>query len=251
MIALLWLAAALAREPALHPADFSGPPPLKPEATLESPRADAAHAVGAGLTLHVLLQVPPKQVDGREVDTPESRRCREQAISTVLRSGVRHVVVEGHPLRGSLSAPQPVPPGAGPDVGSRLADYRGVEVYGFELPVVEERWRGRMAEMRDAASALTALRTAPLSDDAKLARLEAIQRGFYAAQTEFVVGATPLRTFLALETAFAVAAHRGADEIFLILGSVHWPDIPHALQTADRLGSDRFVGLKVHRYACH
>lgn len=250
MIALWLVAAALAREPALHPADFSGPPPLKPEATLESPQSEAARALGAGLVLHVLLQVPPKESDGREVDTPASKRCREQAISTVLRSGVRHVVVEGHPLRGSLASPQPIAPGPGPDIGGLLADYRGVEVYGFELPGVEDRWRGRMTEMRDAAGALTALRAAPLSDDAKLARLDAIQRGFYAAQTEFVVAATPLRTFLALETAFAVAAHRGAREIFLILGSVHWPDIPHALQSADRLGSDRFVGLKVHRYAC-
>lgn len=250
MIPLLLLGAALAREPALHPADFTGPPPLKPTATLESPQAAAAGAVGAGVTLHVILQALPKQVDGREVDTPESKRCREQAVSTVLHSGVRAVVAEGNALRGSLAAPQPIPPGTGPNIGAVLADYQGVQVYGFELPAVEERWRLRMTQMRDAAADLTALRTAPLDDRTKLARLESIQRDFYAAQTEFVVGAVPLRSFLALETALAVAAHRDLDEIFLILGSVHWPDIPHALQTADRLGSDRFVGLRILRYEC-
>lgn len=246
----LLLGIALARAPALDPADFVGPPPLRPSATLASPQARAADALGAGRTLHVILQAAPKRVDGREVDTPESRRCRDQILSTVLASRTRTVVVEGSPLRGSLSAPLPIAPGPAPNPGAVLADYRGVEVYGFELPTVEERWQHRIEEMRDSAEQITALKTAPLSDAEKLQRLDQIQRRFYAAQTEVVVGTLPLRSFLALETALAVAAHRGLDEIFLVLSAVHWPDIPHALQTADRLGTDRFVGLRVLRYEC-
>lgn len=244
LLALSMLTTALADAPKPRPAT------LRPTAELKTPQASAAQRLGVGMTVHVLLQLHARYIDGQSIETEASRRCREQALATIRRSGVRLIVVEGHNFQGTLDQPQPLEQGDAISIGGALVRDGAFTVYGFERPDILQRSVARMTEMRVTADQMTALRDEKLGQDEKLARLDVLQRSFYEANTEFVLGAMPLRSFLALETALAVAHHHGEHEVFLVIGRSHWPDFPHALQTADRLGNDRFVGLRLLRYDC-
>jgi hypothetical protein len=230
--------------------------PLEALEIVATPRAEASEKLGAQRVIHVFLQRHGHRRDGARVETEASRTCAERLVATanvLVGEGVTAAVVEGLNLVGGYSSPEPVTVRSGDSAAEQLTNIDGLTVYGFESKAIQPRSISQMNIMREAANDLTYLKNNKSkfgdSDD-QLARLHEIQERLFPANTEFVIAGTPLRSFQALQAAFAVADSRNENSVILLIGSSHWPDFVHTVKHADRLGNDMHVGVQMIRYDC-
>ena len=230
--------------------------PLEALEIISTPRADAAEKLGANRVIHVFLQRHGHLQDGERVETDASRSCAERVVATanvLVLEGVTAAVVEGLNLVGSYAAPEPATIRSGTSAAEQLTTIDGLTVYGFESKAIQPRSISQMNVMREAAGDLTYLKNNKTEfgdSDGQLARLHEIQQRLFPANTEFVIAGTPLRSFQALQTAFAVADARHETGVMLLIGARHWPDFVHTVNQAARLGNDMHVGVQMIRYDC-
>ena len=224
--------------------------------TVDSPHSDAAAAVGALTTVHVVLQVHATATLKGPVQTPESARCQDRIERTLLglheAGRLRSVVGEGLVARGLAHAPAAISSSAKGERSavSRLIGVKGLEVYGMERADVQAWGMAQLEAMRETATGLEALAASDLSDADKRVELRRLEAPLYRATTSFSAGDMPLRSFQAMQTALAVADAYGQNEVAIVMGRQHWPDFVHAVAAAGRLGTGRYGALRVHKYAC-
>ncbi len=193
------------------------------------------------VTLHVILQIhehpDPKR---RELhDMGKVAACQESIVSTVLsiaENGVPAVVAEGLYFAGTFDNPAPtvvseVPRNDRADARWILASKENLFVYGFEVKllndlagwVVKELGKsvGRAVELgRENASTDTEANKVEI---AKLVQEEVTRLNLWHA------GIIPERSFLALQTALAVALARRETQVQLVIGKLHWDDLVYAV----------------------
>lgn len=237
-------------EPPVPPdTSWQGATPLTPLEVLSTQSVTDSDRVSATLELHVMLQIHGTSKGQSEA----SRVCGDQILATMAeraRRGWPAVVAEGLNFEGTYAAPRPKAPLSGPTAAERMTTLERLAVYGFESPEVQGRSTDRMAEMSAARDDITELSKNRASYPDPLARLDEIREDMMPANTEFVAAGMPLRSFQAIQTAAAVADARDEDQVAIVIGAAHWPDFAHAVEAADRLGNETFVGLRVVRYAC-
>ena len=192
------------------------------------------------VTVHVILQVhehpDPKR---RELqDMGNVAACQESVVSTVLsiaENGVPAVVVEGFYFAGTFDNPAPIVVSELPRSDRMqskwiLASQKNLFVYGFEVKLLNDLAGWVIKELGKSASKAVELGKEPGSTDretnkievAKLVQEEVTRLNLWHA------GIIPERSFLALQTALAVALARQETQVQLVIGKLHWADLVYA-----------------------
>ena len=208
------------------------------------------------VTVHVLLQVhehPDEAIRATE-DKARISVCQERIVANALRlseNGVRAIVAEGIYGAGSLDKPLPVDAkqfaqSNKDNAAEILAARPELAVYGFELKPLNEFGISVLKELGSSATRARELGrsssgiTKP-SDDQEINRLvqdESTRLNLWHA------GLVPARSFLALQTALAVALSRRENQVQLIIGRAHWSDLVYAVDRHDD------VRLRLVPYPC-
>ena len=216
--------------------------PLKPGTVLESRGIGSKQQLSEfPVTVHVILQIhehpDPKR---RELqDMGKVAACQESIVSTVLsiaENGVPAVVAEGLYFAGTFDNPAPSEVSEGPrsdriDARWILASKKNLFVYGFEVKLLNDlagwvlkelgKSVGRAVELgRENASTDTEANKVEI---AKLIQEEVTRLNLWHA------GIIPERSFLALQTALAVALARRETQVQLVIGKLHWDDLVYAV----------------------
>ena len=192
------------------------------------------------VTVHVLLQVhehPDEAIRATE-DKARIAACQERIVANALRlgeRGVRAIVAEGIYGIGSLDKPLPVEASqlAQSKTGraaEKLAARSDLAVYGFELKPLNEF--GLSVFQQLGSSAARALEIGKENLPAKPANDEEVARLIQDESTRLSLwhaGLVPERSFLALQTALAVALARRENQVQLIIGRAHWGDLVYAV----------------------
>ena len=245
-LAIVMLASGCASVPSLQPFD------VVESRSLTGNTALANYFV----TVHVLLQVHPHPNEQKRAlqDSEQVAACQERIVATAVElaeSGVRAIVTEGIYAAGTLEKPQAVraaqvPATTIPSAKWLLANRADLAVYGFEVPPLNEFGVGVVNQLGTAAAQARALSndgyeamsTEQQAEYAGLIQDEVIRLNLWYA------GVTPERSFLALQTALAVALARRENRVQLILGKAHWSDLVYAVnRQAD-------VRLRLVPHAC-
>ena len=192
------------------------------------------------VTVHVILQIhehpDPKR---REIqDMGKLAACEESIVSTVLsiaENGVPAVVVEGFYFAGTFDKPASIAISEVPRsdrIQSKwiLASQKNLFVYGFEVKFLNDLAGWVVKELGKSADKAVQLGKEPRSKDgetnkievAKLVQEEVTRLNLWHA------GIIPERSFLALQTALAVALARQETQVQLVIGKLHWADLVYA-----------------------
>jgi hypothetical protein len=192
------------------------------------------------VTVHVILQVhehpDPKR---RELqDMGNVAACQESVVSTVLsiaENGVPGVVVEGFYFAGNFDNPAPIAVSEVPRsdrIQSKwiLATQKNLFVYGFEVKLLNDLAGWVIKELGKSVGKAVEIGKDPASTDsetnkieiAKLVQEEVTRLNLWHA------GIIPERSFLALQTALAVALARQETQVQLVIGKLHWADLVYA-----------------------
>lgn len=172
-------------------------------------------------------------------------------VGNIARSGARSVIVEGLYLVGSFDKPEPITVGE-IDEGERgkakwrLAQRSDLSVYGFELKPLNDFGAGIVSQFGKSIAQAQALseRLGPaMSAQDHQLQDQHIQDEFTRLNLWYA-GVIPERSFLALQTALAVALARGENAVQLVIGKQHWGDLVYA---ANRHPD---VRLRLVPYAC-
>jgi len=193
------------------------------------------------VTVHVLLQVHGSPDEAIRATEDEARisACQERIVANALRlgeSGVRAIVAEGIYGVGSLDKPVPVEAKQFAQSNKAraaeiLAGHSELAVYGFELKPLNEFGMVVVKQLGSAAA-----RAREIGNDssgaAKAVNDEEIARRVQDESTLlnlWYAGLVPERSFLALQTALAVALARRENQVQLIIGRAHWSDLVYAI----------------------
>lgn len=193
------------------------------------------------VTVHVLLQVhehPDAQQRARQ-DAHRVAACQENIVASALRlaeGGVRAIVAEGLYAEGTPDKPEPVrlaqiSPTKVRSAKWLLAGRTDLSVYGFELKPLNEFGIGVVSQL--GTSAAQARERAKDGYDAMSP--EAQEEYARHIQDEITrlnlwyAGVVPERSFLALQTALAVASARRENQVQLLIGKQHWSDLVYAV----------------------
>jgi hypothetical protein len=229
------------------------PPIAVVESRLSGPRPSLAPFF---VTVHVMLQVhenPDESIRAIE-DKARILACQERIVANALRlgqSGVRAIVAEGIYGVGSLDKPVPVegtqfaPPNR-LRAAEILAAQSDLAVYGFELKPLNEFGMAVFQQLGSSAARAREIGKdnsgmSKPSNDEEITRLiqdEATRLNLWYA------GLVPERSFLALQTALAVALARHEYQVQLIIGRAHWSDLVYAVNR------HQDVRLRLVPYTC-
>lgn len=204
---------------------------------------------GFAVTVHVILQVHehPDPVSRAGQDLASVAACQDDVVKAVNRRaalGVRTVVVEGLYAEGNLHQPEPIGD-AGMVEGERhkakwrLARQGDLSVYGFELKPLNEF---AVRVVKELGQSVGALDDQP--EDASNRQGQTLIEEELSRLSLWYAGVLPQRSFLALQTALAVALARGEKEVQLVIGRQHWSDLVYA---ANR---HQDVRIRLVRYTC-
>lgn len=225
--------------------------------TVESPNV-ARRSVTAqyAVTLHVILQEHENPVEEARAkqDLQRVALCQANVVqwaSKIAASGARAIVVEGLFANGSFTKPEPI---TVTEISEEerakakwlLAQRADLAVYGFELRALNEFGIdviGQMGNSIAAAEEITQSAGGVLSIEAQQKYDRLLQEEFNRL-TLWYAGVIPERSFLALQTALAVALSRGDKEVQLVIGKQHWGDLVYA---ASRHAD---VRLRLIPYSC-
>src|SRR5688572_13995734 len=193
------------------------------------------------VTVHVILQVhehpDPKR---RELqDMGNVAACQESVVSTVLsiaETGVPAVVVEGFYFAGTFDNPAPVVVSELPRSDRMqskwiLASQKNLFVYGFEVKLLNDLAGWVLKELGKSVGRAVELGRENASTDTEANKLEIAK----LVQEEVTrlnlwhAGIIPERSFLALQTALAVALARRETQVQLVIGKLHWDDLVYAV----------------------
>ena len=209
------------------------------------------------VTVHVLLQVHENPDEGIRATEDKARisACQERVVENALRlsqSGVHAVVAEGMYGVGSLDKPLPVDPQQLAQTNKNnaaeiLAAHSELAVYGFELKPLNEFGIAVLKQLRSLATRAHEHRK-DRSGISKPGNDEEVDRHIQDESTRLLnlwyAGLVPARSFLALQTALAVASARHENQVQLIIGRAHWSDLVYAI---DR---HHDVRLRLVPYTC-
>jgi len=215
----------------------------RPPIAVVQSRMSGAHPALAPffVTVHVLLQVHENPDEAIRAVEDKSRilACQERIVANALRlgeSGVRAIVAEGIYGVGSLDKPVPVEgsqfaPPSKLRAAEILAAHSDLAVYGFELKPLNEFGMAVFQQLGSSAARAREIGKDGLgisnpSKDEEISRLiqdEATRLNLWHA------GLVPERSFLALQTALAVALARHENQVQLIIGRAHWSDLVYAI----------------------
>lgn len=193
------------------------------------------------VTVHVLLQVhehPDEAIRATE-DKARISACQERIVANALRlgeSGVRAIVAEGIYGVGSLDKPLPVEANQFAQsnkirAAEILAARSDLAVYGFELKPLNEFGMAVFQQLGSSADRAREIGkdnsgiSKPTNDEemTRLIQDESTRLNLWHA------GLVPERSFLALQTALAVALARRENQVQLIIGRAHWSDLVYAV----------------------
>jgi len=221
----------------------SGCATVKQEASIGvvQSRASRANPVLARffVTVHVLLQVhenPDEAIRAKE-DKGRIAACQEKIVDQALRlgeSGVRAIVAEGIYGMGSLDKPLPVQASqfAQPDklrAAEILAARSNLAVYGFELKPLNELGASVVTQLGSAAAQASKIAKDGLNNSATKEEFNRLVQDESTRLNLWHAGLVPERSFLALQTALAVALARHENRVQLIIGKAHWGDLVYAV----------------------
>jgi hypothetical protein len=193
------------------------------------------------VTVHVILQIH-EHPDPRRRELQELGRvaaCQESIVSTVLsiaENGVPAVVAEGLNFAGTFENPAPIavseaPSGERMDARWILASQKNLFVYGFEVKMLNDLAGWVLKELGKSVGRAVELGRESGSTDPEASKLEVAK----LVQEEVTrlnlwhAGIIPERSFLALQTALAVALARRETQVQLIIGKLHWDDFVYAV----------------------
>lgn len=231
--------------------------PLSRIEAVESPSIAANPALSNYLvTVHVLLQVhenPDEAIRATE-DKARISACQERIVTNAMRlgeSGVRAIVAEGIYGVGSLDNPVPVEAkqftqSNNARAAEILAGHSDLAVYGFELKPLNEFGMAVVKQLGSAAARAREIGkdgsgASKAGNDAEMARLIQDQSTLLNL---WYAGLVPERSFLALQTALAVALARRENQVQLIIGRAHWSDLVYAVNR------HQDVRLRLVPYTC-
>ena len=237
---------------------FAGCATTAPALRMVESRAIAANQDLANffVTVHVLLQVHehPDEQQRATQDAQQVTACQESVVATALRlaqEGTRAIVAEGLYAAGTPDEPEPVRVAPAPvtTIASAkwlLASRADLAVYGFEVRPLNEfgvamaRQLGTsVSRARELAKEGSAARTQEGKDEhRRLVQDEVTRVNLWYA------GIVTERSFLALQTALAVALARRENQVQLIIGKQHWSDLVYAVNRHDD------VRLRLVPYPC-
>ena len=224
---------------------FAQLPSLEPGKVVESMGITAKKPLSQfAVTVHVILQTHWDPVPERRAyqDVGRVTACQEGIVSTVLsiaQKGAPTVVVEGLYFKGTLDKPEPiiiseVPPTDQMDAKWVLANRRDLVVYGFEIKSLNDfavwvvkglgKSSGRAVELSKEAGPGTSQSKKEINN---LIQDEVTRLNLWRAAT------IPERSFLALQTALAVALARREQQVQLVIGKDHWNDLVYAANRHD------------------
>lgn len=231
--------------------------PLRPGTVLESRGIVSQQRLSEfPVTVHVILQLhehpDPKRRELQEMGNVAA--CQESVVSTVLNiaeNGVPAVVVEGFYFAGTFDNPASITVSEvarSDPIQSKwiLASQKNLFVYGFEVKLLNDLAGWVMKELGKSAGKALELGKEPGSTDRETNKLEVAK----LVQEEVTrlnlwhAGIIPERSFLALQTALAVALARQETQVQLVIGKLHWADLVYA---ANR---HRDVRLRLVPYEC-
>jgi len=231
--------------------------PYSPIEVVESRSISAKPALAQYVvTVHVLLQVhehPDEQSRARQ-DAQQVAVCQENMVATALRlavSGVRAIVAEGFNAQGTLDKPEPVravqvPATAIPSAKWLLAGRPELAVYGFEVKPLNEFGAVVVTQLGSSLAKAHALAKdgyEALSQESKNEHEQLIQDEFTRLNLWYA-GVMTERSFLALQTALAVALARRENQVQLLIGKQHWSDLVYAVNRHED------VRLRLVPYPC-
>ena len=192
------------------------------------------------VTVHVILQIHehPDPKGRKFQDLGKVAACQESIVSTVLsiaEHGVPAVVVEGLYFAGTFDNPAPITVSEVPRSDQTqakwiLASQRDLFVYGFEVKFLNDLAGWVIKELGKSVGRAVELGKETTSTDrdtnkieiAKLVQEEVTRLNLWYA------GIIPERSFLALQTALAVALARRETQVQLVIGKLHWDDLVYA-----------------------
>ena len=208
------------------------------------------------VTVHVLLQVhenPDEAIRATE-DKARISACQERIVANALRlgeGGVRAIVAEGIYGVGSLDNPVPVEAKQFAQSNKSraaeiLAGHSDLAVYGFELKPLNEFGMAVVKQLGSAAARAREIGKdgsgeSKGGNDGEVARLIQDQSTLLNL---WYAGLVPERSFLALQTALAVALARRENQVQLIIGRAHWSDLVYAVNR------HQDVRLRLVPYTC-
>lgn len=223
----------------------SGCATVRPLSRIESveSRSIAANPALANylVTVHVLLQVhenPDETIRATE-NKARISACQDRIVVNALRlgeSGIRAIVAEGIYGVGSLDKPVPVDATQFAQTNTNraaevLAARSDLAVYGFELKPLNELGMAVVKQL--GVSAARAREIGKVNSGiSKPGNEEEITRLVQDETTLLNLwhaGLVPERSFLALQTALAVALARRENQVQLIIGRAHWGDLVYAI----------------------
>ena len=220
----------------------AGGTPLKAGAVVESRGIVSKQQLSEfPVTVHVILQIhehpDPKRRELR--DMGKVAACQESIVSTVLsiaENGAPAVVAEGLNFTGTFDNPKPIPVSEVPredqiDARWILASKKDVSVYGFEVKLLNDLAGWVLKELGKSVGRAVELGRENASTDTEANKLEIAK----LVQEEVTrlnlwhAGIIPERSFLALQTALAVALARRETQVQLVIGKLHWDDLVYAV----------------------
>lgn len=220
-------------------ATIARPPAI---AVVESPIiADGDSRTRFAVTIHVILQVHEHSSEESRArqDLQSIASCQAKVVDLAVKiaaAGVKAIVVEGLFAAGSFANPEPIVVTEIAEAERSkakwlLAQRSDLAVYGFELKAlndfgvdVVEKLGNSVAQARDLNNSADAPMN--VEDQARYQRL--IQEEFTRLNL-WHAGIVPERSFLALQTALAVALARRDTEVQLVIGKQHWGDLVYAV----------------------
>jgi hypothetical protein len=221
----------------------SGCATIKQEAAIAvvQSRASRASPVLAPffVTVHVLLQVHENPVEAIRAKEDKGRiaACQERIVDEALRlgeGGVRAIVAEGMYGNGSLDKPVPVEASqfAPPNkmrAAEILAARSDLAVYGFELQPLNDLGASVVKQLGSAAAQAAKIAKDGSSNSANKEEITRLVQDESTRLNLWYAGVIPERSFLALQTALAVASSRHENQVQLIIGKQHWNDLVYAV----------------------
>lgn len=216
--------------------------PLVPVELVESRSISANPALANYLvTVHVLLQFHehPDEQERAVQDANQVAACQQNIVATALRlaeGGARAIVAEGLYAVGTLDKPERVQAAQVPAPNATsakwiLASRSDLAVYGFEMGPFNEFGVAVVTQLGTSAAKARELAKdgyEALSQESKDEHGRLIQDDVVRLNLWYA-GVMPERSFLALQTALAVALARRENQIQLIIGKAHWSDLVYAV----------------------
>ncbi|MBM4262581.1 MAG: hypothetical protein FJ145_14270 [Deltaproteobacteria bacterium] len=192
------------------------------------------------VTVHVILQEHenPNPEGRAKQDLNKVAVCQANVVelaSRIAASGVKAVVVEGVYGAGSLANPEAITVDEIADTERSkakwlLAQRSDLTVYGFELKPLNEFGIAVIGEMGKSVAQANEIAkqvgSALGPDDHE--RYDRFIQEEFTRLNLWYAGVIPERSFLALQTALAVALARSENAVQLVIGKQHWGDLAYA-----------------------